>query len=175
MVFIYRILLVNTTEFHNPHLPNGVNSRTPRFRSELEERLTEIPWVWPIRRDGTAETFGSQLRNPRYIRNLRPASSCNSLLSNLFVKRPIEACFLFVMLPLLSLGSHNGEGRAEICSPALSKPSRKQVSRACDHCRSRRVKCDHGKPCRPCRQKGLQCNSRGRFNDEARTLPQALQ
>ncbi|KAJ3510771.1 hypothetical protein NM208_g15495 [Fusarium decemcellulare] len=85
------------------------------------------------------------------------------------------------MLPLLSQGSPNGDipGRRpdlfEDPSPPVSKPSRKQVSRACDHCRARRVKCDHGNPCRPCRQKGLLCNSRGKFNDEARTLPQALE
>ncbi|KAJ9143104.1 Fungal specific transcription factor domain-containing protein [Pleurostoma richardsiae] len=52
------------------------------------------------------------------------------------------------------------------------KPSRKQVSRACDWCRARRIKCDDERPCRACQQKGVRCVIRG--SDEPRTLVQAL-
>ncbi|KAF4126968.1 fungal specific transcription factor domain-containing protein [Geosmithia morbida] len=52
------------------------------------------------------------------------------------------------------------------------RPTRKQVSRACDWCRARRIKCDNGRPCRACRQRDAQCTHKG--TDEPRTLPQAL-
>ncbi|KAH8736399.1 fungal-specific transcription factor domain-containing protein [Ilyonectria robusta] len=82
------------------------------------------------------------------------------------------------MLPLLARGTpeERRSFHVETVTPpqTVRKPPRKQVSRACEHCRVRRVKCDQGRPCRPCRQKGLECNSRGKHNDEARTLPQAL-
>ncbi|KAF7563284.1 hypothetical protein G7046_g840 [Stylonectria norvegica] len=81
------------------------------------------------------------------------------------------------MLPLLAQGSPETRGVERDAPPVrstTSRPPRKQVSKACDHCRLRRVKCDHGRPCLPCRQRGLHCNVRGSHNDEARTLPQAL-
>ncbi|CAG9956347.1 unnamed protein product [Clonostachys rosea f. rosea IK726] len=58
-------------------------------------------------------------------------------------------------------------------TPTLQfKPTRKQVSRACDWCRAKRIKCDNGRPCRACLQKGADCTHKG--TDEPRTLPQAL-
>ncbi|VUC34023.1 unnamed protein product [Clonostachys rosea] len=50
--------------------------------------------------------------------------------------------------------------------------SRKQVSRACDWCRVRRIRCDNEQPCKACRQRGAQCTQNG--GDGPRTLPQAL-
>ncbi|KAJ6783760.1 hypothetical protein PWT90_03400 [Aphanocladium album] len=58
----------------------------------------------------------------------------------------------------------------------LEKPSRmlrKQVWRACDRCRARRVKCDNTRPCIQCHERGVSCtNSKG--GDDPRSLPQAL-
>lgn len=53
-----------------------------------------------------------------------------------------------------------------------SRPTRKQVSRACDWCRARRIKCDNGRPCRACRARDVECTHKG--TDEPRTLPQAM-
>ncbi|KAH7312615.1 fungal-specific transcription factor domain-containing protein [Stachybotrys elegans] len=50
--------------------------------------------------------------------------------------------------------------------------SRKYVSRACDWCRVRRIKCDNGQPCKACLHRGEECTTKG--FDEPRTLPQAL-
>ncbi|EEA21979.1 hypothetical protein TMatcc_008598 [Talaromyces marneffei ATCC 18224] len=50
-----------------------------------------------------------------------------------------------------------------IFTDPISKPlpKRQQVSRACDWCRSLRVKCDNRYPCRNCQTKGRTCNIRG--------------
>ncbi|KAJ3486823.1 hypothetical protein NLG97_g6539 [Lecanicillium saksenae] len=54
-----------------------------------------------------------------------------------------------------------------------SRMLRKQVLRACDRCRARRVKCDNTRPCIQCHERGLSCtNSKG--SDDPRSLPQAL-
>lgn len=50
---------------------------------------------------------------------------------------------------------------------------RKQVSRACDWCRARKIRCDNAQPCKACRQRNAQCTHKG-IDDEPRTLPQAL-
>lgn len=50
---------------------------------------------------------------------------------------------------------------------------RKQVSRACDWCRARKIRCDNAQPCKACRQRNAQCTHKG-IEDEPRTLPQAL-
>lgn len=57
-------------------------------------------------------------------------------------------------------------------SSPVSRATRKQVSRACDWCRARRVKCDTERPCRACQAKGIPCVSKA--NDEPKSLPQAL-
>ncbi|EPE05903.1 fungal specific transcription factor domain-containing protein [Ophiostoma piceae UAMH 11346] len=57
-------------------------------------------------------------------------------------------------------------------SPGAPRPTRKQVSRACDWCRARRVKCNSERPCRACESKGIPCVTKG--TDEPRSLPQAL-
>ncbi|KAK7423000.1 hypothetical protein QQX98_001290 [Neonectria punicea] len=51
---------------------------------------------------------------------------------------------------------------------------RKQVSRACDWCRTRRIRCDNGQPCRACLRRNEQCERKGTEAGEPRTLPQAL-
>jgi hypothetical protein len=90
------------------------------------------------------------------------------------------------MLPIAQLtdGSAAGGGRkagsVDISSPVEGgvrasspvRPTRKQVSRACDWCRARRIKCDNGRPCKACRARDVDCTHRG--GDEPRTLPQAL-
>ncbi|KUL88053.1 hypothetical protein ZTR_03913 [Talaromyces verruculosus] len=50
-----------------------------------------------------------------------------------------------------------------IFTDPISKPlpKRQQVSRACDWCRSLRIKCDSRYPCRNCQAKGRTCNIRG--------------
>ncbi|KAI5460594.1 fungal-specific transcription factor domain-containing protein [Mariannaea sp. PMI_226] len=57
-------------------------------------------------------------------------------------------------------------------TPSSPKQTRKQVSRACDLCRARRIRCDNGEPCRACHQRGAECTHKG--DDEPRTLPAAL-
>ena len=57
-------------------------------------------------------------------------------------------------------------------SPNAPRPTRQQVSRACDWCRARRVKCSSGRPCRACESRGIACITKG--TDEPRSLPQAL-
>jgi hypothetical protein len=83
------------------------------------------------------------------------------------------------MLPIAQLASgssHGGEGitsPTELLRPSSPvRPARKQVSRACDWCRARRIRCDNGKPCKACRAREMECTHRG--GDEPRTLPQAL-
>lgn len=52
-------------------------------------------------------------------------------------------------------------------TPSLGIPrqvqgrKRQQVSRACDHCRVYRIKCDNETPCTNCRSKDQQCHRRG--------------
>ncbi|RAO69087.1 uncharacterized protein BHQ10_005099 [Talaromyces amestolkiae] len=50
-----------------------------------------------------------------------------------------------------------------IFTEPISKPlpKRQQVSRACDWCRSLRIKCDSRYPCKNCQAKGRTCNIRG--------------
>ncbi|KJR89030.1 fungal specific transcription factor domain protein [Sporothrix schenckii 1099-18] len=50
---------------------------------------------------------------------------------------------------------------------------RKQVSRACDWCRARKIRCDNAQPCEACRHRDAPCTNRG-ADDKPRTLPQAL-
>lgn len=71
-------------------------------------------------------------------------------------------------MPTLSLGL--GGSVAE--TPLATKRTRKQVSRACDWCRARRIKCDNGRPCMACRRRDAPCTHGG--VDQLRTLPQAL-
>ncbi|KAH7166457.1 fungal-specific transcription factor domain-containing protein [Dactylonectria macrodidyma] len=61
---------------------------------------------------------------------------------------------------------------AEEAPSSLRRP-RKQVSRACDWCRARKIRCDNAQPCKACRQRNAQCTHKG-VDDEPRTLPQAL-
>ncbi|CAK7236031.1 hypothetical protein SBRCBS47491_009497 [Sporothrix bragantina] len=49
---------------------------------------------------------------------------------------------------------------------------RKQVSRACDWCRTRRVKCDLNRPCNSCQKSGVVCADERA--EHPRSLPQAL-
>lgn len=49
---------------------------------------------------------------------------------------------------------------------------RKQVTRACNFCRARRIGCDSGQPCKACRQRGLPCTTTGEDGD-VRSLPAA--
>ncbi|CAK7234965.1 hypothetical protein SBRCBS47491_009129 [Sporothrix bragantina] len=56
--------------------------------------------------------------------------------------------------------------------PPTKRP-RKQVSRACDWCRARKIRCDNAQPCKACRQRDAQCTHKG-IDDEPRTLPMAL-
>lgn len=71
--------------------------------------------------------------------------------------------------PIDNVSVHGG-GNGRSTSPV--RPTRKQVSRACDWCRARRIKCDNGRPCKACRARDVECTHRG--GDEPRTLPQAL-
>ncbi|PYI02690.1 hypothetical protein BO78DRAFT_410400 [Aspergillus sclerotiicarbonarius CBS 121057] len=52
------------------------------------------------------------------------------------------------------------------------KRVRTQVSRACERCRIRRIKCDNERPCRPCLQRNDSCDQGGQ--DELKSFPQAL-
>ncbi|KAH6988534.1 fungal-specific transcription factor domain-containing protein [Ilyonectria destructans] len=70
-----------------------------------------------------------------------------------------------VQLPLPA--GHGDEIQASVRRP------RKQVSRACDWCRARKIRCDNAQPCKACRQRNAQCTHKG-IDDEPRTLPQAL-
>ncbi|EFX03879.1 fungal specific transcription factor domain containing protein [Grosmannia clavigera kw1407] len=49
---------------------------------------------------------------------------------------------------------------------------RKQVTRACDFCRARRIGCDSSQPCKACRQRGLACTTTGE-EGSPRSLPAA--
>lgn len=44
-------------------------------------------------------------------------------------------------------------------SRSNSQPKRAQVARACNYCRTNRIKCDEELPCTQCRQRGIQCDS----------------
>ncbi|CAM1505916.1 Fc.00g115530.m01.CDS01 [Cosmosporella sp. VM-42] len=68
---------------------------------------------------------------------------------------------------------HTSSSSSKIAeAPLPVRKSRKQVSRACDLCRARRIKCDNGQPCNACRHRDVQCSYKG--DDEPRTLPMAL-
>ncbi|CAK7206088.1 hypothetical protein SEUCBS139899_008871 [Sporothrix eucalyptigena] len=56
--------------------------------------------------------------------------------------------------------------------PAEKRAVRKQVSRACDWCRTRRVKCDLARPCTACQKSGVTCADER--SESPRSLPQAL-
>ncbi|KAI0138670.1 fungal-specific transcription factor domain-containing protein [Hypoxylon sp. NC0597] len=58
----------------------------------------------------------------------------------------------------------------EIPSPPKRRQKRSQVARACDWCRTHRIKCDNHLPCSNCRKRKGQC-SQGEI--EIRTLPHA--
>ena len=55
--------------------------------------------------------------------------------------------------------------------PPRTRQKRGQVARACDRCRVHRVKCDSGKPCSNCKNRGGQCSYSGAM--KAATLPHA--
>ena len=79
--------------------------------------------------------------------------------------------------PLGRDSGQNSSTQAQETQPARMetspdhKPHRKQVSRACDWCRAKRIKCDDQIPCRACVHRGAECTVRG--SQQARTLPQA--
>ncbi|KFA65063.1 hypothetical protein S40285_03134 [Stachybotrys chlorohalonatus IBT 40285] len=72
--------------------------------------------------------------------------------------------------PANSRDSHSP--RPHDASSTLKRP-RRYVSRACDWCRVKRIKCDNGQPCKPCLLRGEECTNKG-SDDVPRTLPQAL-
>ncbi|PWY80832.1 hypothetical protein BO94DRAFT_602190 [Aspergillus sclerotioniger CBS 115572] len=67
--------------------------------------------------------------------------------------------------------SDEGGGRTSESHPPY-KRVRTQVSRACERCRIRRIKCDSERPCKPCLQRSDPCDPGG--EDELKTFPQAL-
>ncbi|RAL02608.1 Zn(II)2Cys6 transcription factor [Aspergillus ibericus CBS 121593] len=73
-------------------------------------------------------------------------------------------------MPTNAFFAEAGPGPTENQPPA--KRVRKQVSRACERCRIRRIKCDNERPCRPCLQRNDSCDQGGQ--DELKTFPQAL-
>jgi Fungal Zn(2)-Cys(6) binuclear cluster domain len=52
------------------------------------------------------------------------------------------------------------------------KPKRQQVSKACEWCRTFRIKCDSRFPCNNCQAKGRTCNVRN--TNATRTFSEAL-
>ncbi|KAL4801859.1 fungal-specific transcription factor domain-containing protein [Aspergillus unguis] len=58
-------------------------------------------------------------------------------------------------------------------APSPRTKKRSQVSRACNWCRARRMKCDNGFPCANCQKRGGECNN-DRLN-RAASLPEANQ
>ncbi|TPX07196.1 uncharacterized protein E0L32_010899 [Thyridium curvatum] len=68
---------------------------------------------------------------------------------------------------------HSSDGQASDPAVPIRRP-RKQVSRACDWCRTRRIRCDNGQPCKACLRRHAECTREGVGPDEPRTLPQAL-
>ncbi|KPM46471.1 hypothetical protein AK830_g99 [Neonectria ditissima] len=77
-------------------------------------------------------------------------------------------------LPETQLTSRPGDGVAQAQAQASVGRVRKQVSRACDWCRTRRIRCDNGQPCRACLRRNANCAREGVEAGEPRTLPQAL-
>ncbi|KAL4940725.1 hypothetical protein BDV06DRAFT_196025 [Aspergillus oleicola] len=63
-------------------------------------------------------------------------------------------------------------------SESAPRIKRHQVARACDWCRTHRVKCDSGSPCQNCQNRAGRCTKRTRAKNasraQAQTLPQAL-
>ncbi|KAH8698120.1 fungal-specific transcription factor domain-containing protein [Phaeosphaeriaceae sp. PMI808] len=57
-------------------------------------------------------------------------------------------------------------------SGSNSQSKRAQVARACDFCRTNRIKCDEDLPCTQCRQRGLQCGGSSKLAGNA-SLPAA--
>ncbi|KAF2873553.1 fungal-specific transcription factor domain-containing protein [Massariosphaeria phaeospora] len=53
------------------------------------------------------------------------------------------------------------------------RPKRQQVARACVYCRTYRIKCDAGLPCRNCKAQGRKCSA-DQGKDEVRTFPLAI-
>ncbi|KAJ4993966.1 hypothetical protein SVAN01_00443 [Stagonosporopsis vannaccii] len=58
-------------------------------------------------------------------------------------------------------------------SRSTSQSKRAQVARACNYCRTNRIKCDEDLPCTQCRQRGLQCDSSSKSAAISASLPAA--
>jgi hypothetical protein len=145
-------------------------------------------YVWPITKAGTAESSpANSFRRLRvHIRFIIPRGTCCEnlyfvldiffdiphLLSlvTLFVRRTHSIVGLYAMTT--SFGEMPSGPPACSSSPVPKFP-RKQVHRACEWCRARRIKCDNGHPCRNCRARRANCTNSG--PRDVRTLPQALQ
>ncbi|KAF2190014.1 hypothetical protein K469DRAFT_624436 [Zopfia rhizophila CBS 207.26] len=82
---------------------------------------------------------------------------------------------MFSTFPSISeCSSHQKVPQTGEQAPTQSpRPKRHQVARACVWCRTYRIKCDAGFPCRNCRIKGRSC-SVNKGKDEVRTFPLAL-
>ncbi|UKZ52583.1 hypothetical protein TrVGV298_006361 [Trichoderma virens] len=60
-------------------------------------------------------------------------------------------------------------------APTPAKRRRQQTWRACERCRTRRVKCDNTRPCLQCRERGVSCtNTNARGERDLKSLPLAL-
>ncbi|XXH04490.1 hypothetical protein Hte_010906 [Hypoxylon texense] len=84
---------------------------------------------------------------------------------------------MFTTFPIPSTSSSRPNPSPSSASPTATQPprprqKRSQVTRACDWCRTHRIKCDTNHPCLNCQARGGQCS-----NDQTnsiRTLPHAF-
>ncbi|KAH6644189.1 fungal-specific transcription factor domain-containing protein [Boeremia exigua] len=58
-------------------------------------------------------------------------------------------------------------------SRSTAQSKRAQVARACNYCRTNRIKCDEDLPCTQCRQRGLSCDSSSKTAAVSVSLPAA--